>query len=261
MAMTYRGIVCDLDGTVYRHRDPIPGAIDAIETLRDRGVNLLFFSNDPRAAPRDYVDRLGEMGLAVAPASVRSSASVTADRLAADHPDESVYVVGSPGLRSVLEDRDVAVTTDYHDPDVVVASWTRAFDYETLMEAMWALEGDVPFYGTDPDVTVPIGANRAVPGTGAILAAIASVAGREPEILGKPSPAAAQAAIEAVDVPPTDCLVVGDRPDTDLKMGERAGMDTALVLTGVTDRADVADASVAPDLVVDSLSDLPARLD
>lgn len=255
--MTYRGVVLDLDGTIYRHREPVPGAAAAVDALRDWDVQLLFFSNNPTAAPAEYVSRLGEQGLTVVADEVRSAASVTADYLAAEHADDEIYLLGSPGLRTLLADRQLTLTDDHTDPDVVLASWTRAFDYDAMMEATWALSGDVTFLGTDPDVTVPIGDGRSVPGSGAILAALASVAGREPRILGKPSAVAARVARDALDVPPGDCLVVGDRPDTDLALGERAGMDTALVLTGVTSRGDVPGAEVSPDHILDSVEALP----
>lgn len=259
--MTYRGVVLDLDGTVYRHREPVPGAVAAVAALRERDVRVVFFSNNPTAAPGAYVARLGEMGLSVAAEEVRSSASVTADYLAANHAGDDVYVVGSTGLKEVLRRRDLTLTDDPAEPDAVLASWTREFDYDAMMAAMRALDGEVPFLGTDPDVTVPIADGRSVPGSGAILAALASVAGREPRILGKPSAEAARAARDALGVPAEDCLVVGDRPDTDLALGERVGMDTALVLTGVTDRADLEDAAVTPDHVLDSLAALPTLLD
>jgi 4-nitrophenyl phosphatase len=129
------------------------------------------------------------------------------------------------------------------------------------MEAAWALEGDVPFVGTDPDMTVPVDEGCTVPGSGAILNAIAGVAGREPDrVMGKPSEEAVRTVREALGCAPEECLVVGDRLDTDIALGERAGMTTVLVLSGVTRRAEVADSAVTPDHVLDSLADLPELL-
>lgn len=260
--MTYRGVVLDLDGTVYRHEDPIPGARETVDDLRDRGVDLLFFSNNPTASQTAYAERLEGMGLAVAPEEIRSSASVTADYLAAHHADDRVFFVGSSGLRALLADRDLALTDDHEAPDLVLASFYRGFDYDTMMEAMWALDADVPFVGTDPDMTVPVTDSRNVPGSGAIINAIAGVAGRDPDrLMGKPSDEAVREVRAALDHPPSECLVVGDRLDTDILLGERAGMETAVVLSGVTARADVEAADVRPDHVLDSVADLPALLD
>ncbi|MFB6172808.1 MAG: HAD-IIA family hydrolase [Haloarculaceae archaeon] len=260
--MTYRGVVLDLDGTVYRHEDPVPGARETLADLRDRGLDLLFFSNNPTATQEGYAERLAGMGLDVAPAEIRSSASVTADYLTDAHDDDEVYFVGSSGLRSLLDARDVALTDDYEDPDVVLVSFYRGFSYDTMMEAMWALDGTAPFIGTDPDMTVPVDEGRNVPGSGAIINAVAGVADRDPDrIMGKPSDEAIREVRDALGHPPAECLVVGDRLDTDIALGERAGMETVLVLSGVTSRADVAAADVTPDHVVSSVADLPALLD
>lgn len=260
--MTYRGVVLDLDGTVYRHEDPIPGARETVDDLRGRGVDPLFFSNNPTASQTTYAERLDGMGFVVSPAEIRSSASVTADYLADNHADDRVFFVGSSGLRALLEERDLALTDDHEAPDVVLASFYRGFDYDTMMEAMWALDADVPFVGTDPDMTVPVTDSRNVPGSGAIINAIAGVAGREPDrIMGKPSDEAVREVRDALGHPPSECLVVGDRLDTDIQLGQRAGMETAVVLSGVTARADVEAADVRPDHVLDSVADLPALLD
>lgn len=260
--MTYRGAVLDLDGTVYRHDEPVPGAAETVETLRERGFELLFFSNNPTASQAEYAERLGGMGFDVDAGEIRSSASVTADYLADHHADDEVFFVGSSGLRTLLEDRGISLTDDHGDPDLVLASFDRGFDYDTMMEAAWALDGDAAFVGTDPDMTVPIGGGRKVPGSGAVINAISGPAGREPDrVMGKPSPEAVDAAHAALGVPPGDCLMVGDRLNTDIAFGERAGMTTVLVLTGVTDREDLDAAAVTPDHVLDSIADLPSLLD
>lgn len=260
--MAYRGVVLDLDGTVYRHEDPIPGARETVDVLRDRGIDLLCFSNNPTASQTQYAERLDGMGLDISPSEIRSSASVTADYLAEHHADDRVFFVGSSGLRALLEGRDLSLTDDHDALDVVLASFYRGFDYDTMMESMWALDGDVPFLGTDPDMTVPVAEGRSVPGSGAILNAIAGVADREPDrIMGKPSDEAVREVRDALGHPPSECLVVGDRLDTDILLGERGGMRTAVVLSGVTASADVKAADVTPDYVLDSVADLPALLD
>lgn len=260
--MTYRGVVLDLDGTIYRHEDPVPGARETVADLRSRGVDLLFFSNNPTASQTEYAERLAGMDLDAAPEEIRSSASVTADYLAEHHADDLTFFVGSSGLRAILEERALSLTDDHEAPDVVLASFYRGFDYDTMMESMWALEGDIPFLGTDPDVTVPVSDSRNVPGSGAILNAIAGVAGREPDrVMGKPSDEAIREVRDVFGHSPEECIVVGDRLDTDILLGERGGMDTAVVLTGVTSRADVEAAEVTPDHVLDSVADLPALFD
>ena len=262
--VTYRGVVLDLDGTIYRGRDLVPGAREALEALRERDVSILFFSNNPTETPEAYADRLADLGIDAAPAEIASAASVTATYLTREHRGEEVFLVGSPGLRAQLEDAGVLLTDEPESADVLVASYDRAFDYDRLTEALRALEGETEFVGTDPDMTIPRPDGRLVPGSGAMIHAIAGVAGREPDaIAGKPSAEAVDRATSVLGVDPGNCLVVGDRLDTDIVLGARCGMDTALVLTGVTDGSDLADADpsdTSPDHVLDSIADLQSLL-
>jgi HAD superfamily hydrolase (TIGR01450 family) len=143
---------------------------------------------------------------------------------------------------------------------VLLGSWTNDFDYYDMMDAMDAVEEDTVFLGSDPDRVVPHDDGRLIPGSGAIVGALARTVGREPDrILGKPSDFARDLALERLGLTAagaTDCLVVGDRLDTDLLLGERAGMTTVLVLSGVTDRADLADSDVAPDYVLETMGEV-----
>lgn len=260
--MTYRGVVLDLDGTVYRMDEPIPGSLEALATLRAADLDVVFVSNNPLYSGETIADQLAEMGVDVPSETVLSAATVTADYLANYHASDTIYAAVSPELRSLLESRDLRLTDDHEDPAVVLVSVHREFDYETMMETAWALESADVFYGTDPDMTIPIEPGRTVPGTGAVVNAIAGVAGREPDlVMGKPSETAVAAVRSALDVAPGECLVVGDRLDTDVRFGDRAGMATALVLSGVTDRADLAASDHAPDHVLESIAGLPELLD
>jgi 4-nitrophenyl phosphatase len=121
-------------------------------------------------------------------------------------------------------------------------------------------DDDTAFVGTDPDRTIP-GDDGPMPGSGALLEAVRATTGREPTVVGKPSPHAAAAVADHLDVAPEECLLVGDRLDTDVRLGTDAGMTTALVLSGVTDRDAAARADPDPDHVLDSVADLPALLD
>lgn len=257
----YRGVVVDVDGTVVRGDSPIPGASDGVEALRDAGVELLFFSNNPTKRRAAYVDRLAPHGITVSDDRTLTAASVTGDFLAAHHADDALFVIGEPALLEGLSERGLRIGASPDTADVVVASMDRSFDYDTLTEAMWALEDETTrFIGTDPDMTIPT-EERAEPGTGAILHAITGVTGREPDrILGKPSSTAADAALNRLGLPPEDVLVVGDRLDTDIALGEDAGMTTAVVLTGITDRTDIDASPITPDYVLDSLGEVEQLL-
>lgn len=261
--MTYRGAVIDLDGTVYRGRDPLPGAAAAIDALRAAGLDLLFLSNNPTKTRAAYVDRLGEMGIEIDEREVLSAGTITTDYLTAEHGNDDLFVIGSPGLREQIDAAGLREIDDPDAADVLVASWDRSFDYDAMTDGYRALaDGETAFVGSDPDRVVPTGDGEMIPGSGAIIDAVAGVADREPDrVMGKPSPEAITAAKDALGVSPGECLLVGDRLDTDIAMGERAGMKTALVLTGVTARDDVDGAAVSPDFVCESLAEIPDLLE
>ncbi|AGB32237.1 HAD-superfamily hydrolase [Natrinema pellirubrum DSM 15624] len=252
----YEAAILDVDGTIVRGEELLPGATDGLRALEAAGCSRLLFSNNPTRGSAHYRETLAPHGIDVDPETVLTSATVSAEYLAATHPDQRVYLVGSDRLESILEDAAVELTTEPDEAEVVLGSFDDTFSYGTLWSALQALEGDVPFYGTDPDATVPIDDGE-IPGSGAMIAAMEAVAGREPDaILGKPSSVAATAAMDRLAADPRNTLVVGDRLDTDIALGNRAGMETALVLTGVTDRADLADvgADAEPDHVLESLA-------
>ena len=260
--MTYRGAVIDVDGTVVRGDEPIAGAPAALDRLAAAGVRRLFVSNNPTKAPPAYVDRFARAGIDVEASEVVTAGTVAAAYLRDRHAGDALFVVGDPGLVEQFEAAGLSVTAAREAADVCVVSVDSAFSYDRLCEAMWLLEDEsVPFVGTDPDMTIPA-VDRDVPGSGAMINAVAGVAGRDPDIvLGKPSAPARRTALNRLGLPPEDCFVVGDRLDTDIAFGERAGMTTALVRTGVTDDDALAAAGVEPDYVLDSLADVDRVLD
>lgn len=253
---TYQGAILDVDGTIVRGERLIPGAPDGLHALEEAGVDRLLFSNNPTRGAGHYRDRLVAHDLAIDADDVLTSAEVTVEYLVANHDRDEVYLVGGDRLAVILEEAGLALTSEPRDADVVVGSIDREFTYDRLERALRALERGLPFYGTDPDATIPT-EEGAVPGSGAVLAAMEAVAGREPDaILGKPSAVAARAATTKLGVEPENVVVVGDRLDTDVALGKRAGMTTALVLTGLTTRADVERSDVEPDHVLESLADV-----
>lgn len=260
--MTLGGAIVDLDGTVYRSDELLPGAVEGTDTLRAAGLSLLFFSNNPTKDGDAYVDLLTDLGLDVRPNEACSAGVATAEYLCDHHSDDAVFLIGSSGLRAQLRDAGVSLTDDPEEADVLVGSWTPTFDYDRMVDALRAVDEDTVFLGTDPDRTFPRADGRLVPGSGAIVGALARTVGREPDaVLGKPSDVALDLALDRLGVPADECLIVGDRLDTDLAMGARAGMTTVLVLTGIASRDDVPDGDDRPDYVIDGLGDIGVVLD
>jgi 4-nitrophenyl phosphatase len=255
--MDVSGVVIDLDGTVYRGTDAILGAAETIAALRDRGLPLLFVTNNPTRSPEQYVERLAEVGIDASAEEILPAGTVTAEYLADHHPNDDVFVIGSSGLREQLHDAGVVPVTEPAGADVVVTSHTYGFDYDDLTEGLWALDDAEQFYGTDPDLVYPDSDGKRYPGSGAITGAVAHVAEREPDlVLGKPSSVMVELAVEALHCRPAEAIVVGDGLDTDVVFGSRAGMTTVLVLSGRTRRADLVDGAPSPDYVVESIGDL-----
>ncbi|WP_418286242.1 HAD-IIA family hydrolase [Halorubrum sp. DTA46] len=259
--MTVSGAVLDVDGTVVRGNDPIPGAPSGYERIVTAGIETLFVSNNPTKAPPAYVDRLGAAGYDVDADQVFTAGTVTTRYLREHHAADELLCIGAPGLLEQFEAAGLATTEDVDAADALVASIDREFDYQDLCTAMWTLDRDVPFVGTDPDIVIPA-PDRDVPGSGAVINAIAGVAEREPDVvLGKPSDTAIEMVRERLPYPPEECLVVGDRLNTDIALGERAGMTTVLVRSGVTDDATLAASDIEPDYVLDTLGEIDRVID
>lgn len=267
--MTYAGALIDLDGTVYRGDELLPGVADAVAALRRR-MDVLFLSNKAIERRKDYATKLSKMGMETTERDVLNSATITADYLVREFPNGEALVVGERPLVAELEAAGVGVTDSPEDADVVVASMDREFDYETLTDALHALDGDgdeddhrngeTAFVATNPDRTCPVESGE-IPDAAGMIGAIEGVTGRELDrVLGKPSETTVTAATNVLGASAEECLMIGDRLETDILMGERAGMTTVLVLSGVTDEATVADAAIDPDYVVDSLADIESVL-
>jgi 4-nitrophenyl phosphatase len=253
------GVILDVDGTVVRGDEPIPGARTGLEWIDDVGLGRLFVSNNPTKPPEAYERRFERAGFAVRADEILTAATVTTTYLTEHHGDDRHYVVGEEGLRDLMRAAGLELVTDPSAATVLVASIDREFDYDDLATAMRVLRDDsVAFVGTDPDMVIPA-AEGNVPGSGAVINAIAGAAGRDPDIvLGKPSDPARALVRSRLGLRPSECLVVGDRLDTDVAMGSMAGMTTALVTTGVTDEETLAASDVEPDYVLDSLAELSA---
>lgn len=252
----YAGAVVDLDGTVYLGDRLIPGADDGVASLRERGVSVLFVTNKAIARRSDYCEKLRGLGIPVEMDEVMTSAAMTASYLARYHPTEPVFVVGEDPLRAELTDRGLRLTEDPDEAGVLLASMDRSFDYDRLTDAFRALDDDTVFLATNPDRSCPT-EDGEIPDAAAMVGAIEGATGRDlRRVIGKPAQTAIDAASASLDVDPERCLVIGDRLETDVRMGNRAGMTTVLVLTGVTDRETVEGASIKPDHVVESLADV-----
>lgn len=250
------GAVIDLDGTVYRSSQAVPGAPAAIAALRERDVDVVFVSNTSKKSRETCRDRLRNIGVAADLEDVVTSASVTAAHVASTYDGRPALVIGSDALFEELSTHGVATTDDVDEAEVVVVGKDTDFDYDRLTKAVRAVDGDAPFVVTNRDRASPTGEGL-VPGTGTIVAAISWGAGREPDVVaGKPNGPMVEATAERLDATLSEAVMIGDNLETDIRLGERAGMETVLVLSGLADRTDLPMGSVQPDHVIDSLADV-----
>jgi Predicted sugar phosphatases of the HAD superfamily len=253
--------VLDVDGTVVRGDEPLPGAVGAVERLRAAGIPVVFCSNNPTAAAPAYVDRLAGAGFDPTADEIVTAATATAAYLRDHHAGESAYVFGEESVEARLrEHTGLRFESSPAPASVVIAAIDYEFGYEEMRRAIREVDDQTAFVGTDPDPVIPTGDGPA-PGSGAIVNALAGVLGREPDAVpGKPSATALELVTDRLGVPGDRLLVVGDRPSTDVALGERAGATTALVTTGVTDETAAATADPAPEYVCESLEAVVDRV-
>jgi NagD protein len=251
---TYDAYVFDCDGTVYLGDTPLPGAVEAIADVRARGARTLFLTNNPTRLQADYAERLTAMGIPTSARDVVSSIDALVDYLDREQPRPRLLVVSEPLLEDVL--RGAGFDVSGAEPDVVVVSFDRTFDYPKLKRAFDAVNGGARIVATNPDRYCP-SPDGGLPDCAAMLAAVEACTGvRAEAILGKPSAQMAAVVSERLGVAAGAALLVGDRLETDMLMARELGMDFALALTGATAAADVPEGDDAPDHVLTTLLDL-----
>lgn len=257
----YAGYIFDLDGTVYLGDDLLPGALDVVAELQRRRARLLFLSNNPTRDPAMYVEKLAGMGLHVRLEQILNPVVTMSSWLKETMPGAAVYVIGEEPLRRAITAAGLRLCEDPSEIDVVVASYDRGFNYQKLQTAFDALRvyRRARLVTTNPDAFCPMPGGRGEPDSAAIVAAIEACTGVKCEAnLGKPDPLMVHAALGLLDLPPQDCLLVGDRLYTDIAMAIDARMDSALVLSGEStwETVSAAEPDRRPLYVLDDLHDL-----
>jgi NagD protein len=263
------GFIFDLDGTVYLGEAALPGAVEGITELRRLGKHMLFVSNKPLEPRENYARKLTELGIPTEPADVITSAFVLGYHLARTEPDLNLYVIGEDNLLNELRGHGLKIANEFldqspleviepHGIDAVVVAFDRTLTYRKLNTAYQALLRGARFFATNADKACPM-PGGAIPDAGGTLAALEHMTGRKLELLaGKPSNLIMTVALQRLDLPAERVMMVGDRLETDMLMGQQSGMQTAATLTGVSKREDVARMSRPPDYVINNLSELPA---
>ena len=243
----------DMDGVLMRGAAPIPGAPEFIGRLTKREAKFLLLTNNSMYTPRDLQLRLERRGLHVPAESIYTSAMATARFLHSQHPEGTAYVIGESGLTTALHEQGYTLTEA--DPRYVVVGETTSYSFEGIARAIRLVAAGARFITTNPDLAAP-SESGTVPATGALAALISSASGVKPYFVGKPNPLMMRTALNAIDAHSEDSVMIGDNMDTDVIMGLESGLETILVLSGVTRRDDVQRYSYAPTRILDSVADI-----
>lgn len=254
--MIYDAYIFDLDGTIYLGDQPLPGAAETVAALRAAGKRTIFLSNNPTRTRAQYAAKLSHMGIPTPVEDIVNSSFVMAQWLLREAPGATLFVVGEEPLMSDLRDAGFRFSERAGEIDVVVASFDRTFVYHKLQVAFDAIRAGARLVATNPDRYCPTPAGGE-PDAAAMIAAIEACTGaRCDPIVGKPSPIMVATITQLLGLPPERCIMVGDRLETDIKMGVDAGMATCLVLTGDATRAKLAASGLAPTLVLERIDGL-----
>ena len=252
----FDGYIFDLDGTGYLGEALLPTAGETLRVLRARGVRTTFVSNNPTHAREDYADKLTRLGVPTPVEDILTSTLVMVDFLKRRMPGARLFVVGEEPLCAELRRGGFELTERAGDVDAVIASFDRTFVYRKLQIAFDAIRAGAHFFATNPDPYCPV-PGGGEPDCAAIIAAIEACTGARGEaVAGKPSRHMIDAALHLMDLPAANCLMTGDRLETDILMGQKAGMSTALPLTGATPESSLEGSSIQPTYVLRTLSDL-----
>ncbi len=248
-----KNYLIDMDGVLVSGKTRIAGADEFLQRLRDRGAKFLLLTNNSLYTQRDLAFNLQRAGLNIEAGSIFTSALATARFLHSQKPGGTAYVIGESGLTSALHEINYIITD--HSPDYVVLGETNGYNYAQITRAVRLIQAGARFIATNPD---PVGPTEEgiVPAAGAMAALIEAATGVGAFFIGKPNPLMMRTALNYLGVHSEDTIMAGDRMDTDIVTGVQTGMDTILVLSGVTRLESVAHFPYVPTYIVRSVADI-----
>ncbi|MCK5849310.1 MAG: HAD-IIA family hydrolase [Kiritimatiellae bacterium] len=246
-----KAIIFDLDGTVFRGDEEVPGASAFVKQQQHNGVRCFFVTNRSNRTSSVICEQLQGYGISCREDDILTSSQATAAYIKTG----SVFYIGEDGLRQPLEEAGLTFTQD--SPDYVVVGFDRLFTYDKMATACQLIDAGATFIATNPDKCLKM-VNGLTPGTGAIVAAVAAGSEVDPVVIGKPERLIFDMALARLELQASEVIALGDNLETDVLAGNRVGMPTALILTGVSTRAQVAESSAQPTWVVEDYQELAA---
>lgn len=253
-------LILDMDGVLYHGDRPVAGAREAVRWLRGKGKKLIFSTNNSVSTRAAYSRKLARMGISARESEIVTSGYATAVYLRERCPRARIYVVGENGLRSELKRAGLKLVPpeEAEKATHVVAGLDRAINYHKIERGLRALLAGAEFIATNDDAAYPTETGLS-PGAGASIGALAGCSGREPSlVIGKPSPYMIKIALGLLGTKPSETAIIGDRLDTDVRAGRKAGLRTILVLSGVCTEKEArrAKGEMAPDFIFKSIAEV-----
>ncbi len=247
---SYKGYLIDLDGTMYRGTEQIAEAAGFINDLRKRDIPYLFVTNNSSRTPAQVADKLRSIGISTEDEQVFTTSMATANYIAEQKKDASVYVVGEEGIIEALKEKAMKLVEEH--PDFLVMGIDRGINYEKLSKACLAVRNGAVFISTNGDIAIPT-EQGLLPGNGSLTSVVSVSTQVQPIFIGKPESVIVEQALRVLGVPKEETIMVGDNYDTDILAGINAGIDTLLVHTGVTTKERLKQYKEQPTHVVDTL--------
>lgn len=249
-----QGFICDMDGVIYHGDRLLPGVTEFVNWMQKEKKEFLFLTNSSEYSPLELKYKLARMGLEVDESHFYTSALATAHFLKNQMPGCSAYVIGAPGLMNALHDAGIALNDV--NPDYVVIGETRNYNYDSVLRAVTHVYNGARLIATNTDLTAP-GQNGIIPACRAFVAPIELAAKRSAYFIGKPNPLMMRTGLKKLGVHSENAAMIGDRMDTDIIAGIETGLDTVLVLSGVTSRDDLINYPYRPTYILDGVGDIP----
>lgn len=250
-----KGFICDMDGVIYHGNRLLPGVKEFVDWLYREEKNFLFLTNSSERSPKELQQKLRRMGLDVDESHFYTSALATARFISSQAPGCSAYVIGGAGLIMALHDE--GITMNDVDPDYVIIGEGNSYNYENILRAVRLVLKGARLIGTNSDLTGPT-EQGLVPACRALVAPIELATGKAAYYVGKPNPLMMRTGLNILGCHSQDTAIIGDRMDTDIVAGIECGLDTVLVLSGVTSREEIGHFPYRPRLVLKGVGEIPA---
>ena len=249
-----KGFICDMDGVIYHGNQILPGVPEFIRWLNEEKKSYLFLTNNSGSTPKELQQKLARMGLDVPEEHFYTSALATAYFLDSQSPGCSAYVVGEHGITNALYDK--GITYNDVNPDYVVVGESSAYNLEQITKAIRLVNAGAKLIGTNPDLTAPSEAGI-VPACRALIAPIELATGKSAYFVGKPNPLMMRTGLRMLGVHSENAVMIGDRLDTDIIAGIESGLDTVLVLSGVSTRETCEQYPYRPRFILNGVGEIP----